>query len=714
MTALAELARGSEQHTPGQDAAALADRLARVPAAHPRLHFDAQGLRALSQRAGRTHRRHLQLLLDWVDRNRRWQLPELPDRSQEVVLEQSAAFLTNAALAYVLARRPEDLHLARRWMLAMCRRPKTQVRNYGLGIYAAGLARAYDWLYDELSPADRRRARDHIAKLAGQVYLGSFPGRPTSHWWAGAPLHHDHWVPVGGYGEAALALLGEVEEAPQWAARAKLDFDLCLSLLGDDGAWHEGAADWCYTLAPMLWFYGAWQTATGEDLHQSAWLRNTAAYRLYHWLPDDTYVYLNDSFRSGRYNTSGSASSHLLHRLASLFGDGHAQWLAARDETFDLKPGPKGVYQAPYEGSSYRAGRTEYPHTASQCVGWNVLWHDPAVPVKPPGELPPTELPPSRHFADTGVAILRTGWDRDAAVVSLACGPLGGHPFAQRIRAGGPASMSNVSHAHADYNAITLFARGEYFLIPAGYARRSSHFQNTVSVSGADFRPDPSLDVRIVGFCTGDGFSYAVGDARAAFPEELGVTRYRRHVVLLDDGWCVLFDDLQLADNAGRSWNRFQWNLHSDPRRHDVSIRGTTCSWGRPSDETAGLRMHVMEPEEFAWERAVLKDRAGTGMLEAVRLVRPEWYGREMRVLAAFEWQSHPTQPTVLRHKQFLGVLPDRDAACPAVGFALGPLSPAAAAGLNHEDLQGRKLLLFGTDPNQPGRHLTITDGNVR
>lgn len=684
----------------------LAARLKQLRLSHPRLHFDVQGGKRLRERAAGTHRRYADLLLQWVAGNRTWSPPAgLPDsKLNEVVLEQAGAFVTNAALAFVLSEKAEHLELARRWTLAMCEVPRGELRNYGLGIYAAGLARAYDWLYREWTDSERGRIRDHLAGLVRELYLGSIPESGKTHWWADAHLHHDHWIPVGGYGEAALGLLGEVDEAGRWAARAKLDFDVCLSWLGDDGAWHEGVADWCYALAPLLWFYEAWQSVVGEDLHHVPWLRNTAAYRLYHRLPDEGYVYLNDSFRSGRYNTSGSASCHLLRRLASLFRDGHAQWLAGRDEAFDLKPAgtPKGVYLAPYEGSSYGGERTEYPHPASQCVAWNVLWYDPSVRAEPPGD-----LPRCRHFANEDIAILRSGWDGQAAVVSLSCGPLGGHRCARRMRGGQSRSAANFSHAHADYNALTLFARGRYFLIPPGYARRGSRFQNTVAVNGADFRVDPAIDVHLAVVVEQPDFCYAMGDATEAFLPVLRVRRYRRQLVLLD-GCLIVYDDLRLADGATRPWNQFQWTLQSDPREHELSVKGSAAIWRtRPADGPK-LTLDVLQPEAFAWERATLESQAGAGMLEALRIVRPEWYSDRMRVLAVLYWDDRPAQPTLLRNSKLLGVFWPDTHARPTVAFALAETREAEARGLLPQELRNRPLLLFNYSPDDPGRYLKV------
>src|SRR5439155_3384876 len=149
---------------------------------------------------------------------------------------------------------------------------------------------------------------------------------------------------------------------------------------------------------------------------------------------------------------------------------------------------------------------------------------------------------------------------------------------AARMRADEERSASNFSHAHADYGAFTLFTRGQYFLVPPGYARRASHFQNVVSVNGADFRVDPALGIRLQEVVEEREFARAAGDATAAFPPELGVASYRRRLVLLP-GCLVLFDDLRLASTPTRAWNRFEWSLHSDPATHALSVSGPAAAW---------------------------------------------------------------------------------------------------------------------------------------
>lgn len=666
-------------------------RLESVPASHPRLHLDSGGVAALRRKAAGTHRRYAQLLLGWIERHRHWEPPSgFPERSAEVALEEAAAFLTNAALAVLLEPEPQRLELARRWALAMARVPEGELRNYGLGIYAAGLARAYDWLFPYWSPPERRRLRAHLVFLLEQVYRGSLPGDEKAQWWADAHLHHDWWVPVGGLGEAALALLGEVPEASRWAAHARWEFDTAFSWLGEDGGWHEGAADWCYALAPLLWFYGAWQSVLGEDLHPRPWLRSTAGYRLLHWLPDDTYVYLNDSFRSGRYNTSGSASCHLLRRLASLFRDRHAQWLAGRDERVDLQEGPKGVYQAPYEGSSYQGRRREYPHGDSQCMAWNLLWYDPSVP---PAE--PRDRSHWGHFPDLGVAILHSGWEEDAAVVSLACGPLAGRRCARRLRAGESRSAANFGHAHCDYAALTLFARGHYFLVPPGYGRRASRFQNTLSVHGEDFPADPALDLQVETVSEGEGWLYAAAEASAAFSPHLQVEFFRRHLVLLP-GCLVLYDELRRRLTS-RAWSHWEWRLHSCPEEHRLELSGEQAVWIPRDGTEVRLILRVLEPREFAWERSLLQDREGGRLLEVLKIVRPEWYSQRLEVLVLLAWEELP-EVVPLEAPGMRGVGWPEDSGRLAVAFA----GTEEAVRQAHSRLPNTLLLNLSEQPVSP------------
>ena len=98
----------------------LVTRLANIHSKHPSLHFDAKGLEQLRHQARRTHCHYAEMLYKWVDRNRSWSPSDTPYPSgREVALEQSGAFVTNVALAYILSQQQEYLQLCRKWIVQM-------------------------------------------------------------------------------------------------------------------------------------------------------------------------------------------------------------------------------------------------------------------------------------------------------------------------------------------------------------------------------------------------------------------------------------------------------------------------------------------------------------------------------------------------------------------------------------------------------------------
>lgn len=663
--------------------------LRRLKPDHPSLHFTGLKIPSLRQNARRSHLRYAELLYEWLDAHSGWRPPRMGSEPETALaLEECGVFLTNAALAWVISERKRYLNLALDWMLAVCEQGIEQIRKYNRGVLAAGLARSYDWLYHDLTEADRRAVCSKLESTARGLYQAATPASEESEWWASLPLHHDHWIPAGGLGETALALLGEVEDASVWAAWAKVDFDAIFGWLGNDGAWHEGAADWVYAMSPLLWFFSAWQSITEEDPHNILWIRNTPQYRLYHWLPDNTYIYLDDSFRSGRYNTSGSASCHLLRRLASIFGDEETQWLADQDESFDLNPVSPGVFRAPFETLSFTGEPAEYRERAAHCLAGNILWFDPSLRAIAPSEKNRT----IKYFRNQEIAILRTGWGADAAVVSLKCGPLAGRRVADYINTGNQFDQGNSHHAHANYGSFTLFARGQYFVIPPGYARRSSRFQNVVSVNGCDFRTDQNLNLRILGTESGALYSYAVADATAAFPECLKIESYRRHLVLLHEGLLVVFDDLRLKKtHPSTSYLRFEWTVHVDPTAHLLSPDGKRISWLDLDEVPTPFRMDLVFPKEFAWEQRVIKSTKGHPLLAAATLTRPEWYGNEMQVLSVFSWLDKNPSPMAIHQEGVWGVSWAETPSRPSVIFG----SPPEEFGLQKQ----QEFLLFSTEP---------------
>ena len=120
--------------------------------------------------------------------------------------------------------------------------------------------------------------------------------------------------------------------------------------------------------------------------------------------------------------------------------------------------------------------------------------------------------------------------------------------------------------------------------------------------------------------------------------------------------------------------------------------------------------MQLLEPEDFAWEHAILKSVGGKNMMETLRLKRTEWYSNMMRLLSAWSWQDSPDTARLLRHPDFLAVYWRKKPENIAVGFAL---STGIPSDLSHPRLRDRGLLLFGHDPNRPDSFLILENGRV-
>jgi hypothetical protein len=656
------------------------------PAARPSLYFDAAGVEKLRQRAATTHRRYFDALQRWVDAH----LDRQPLRginagfvrhSSEVYFEETFSFLSNVMLAYLVTGEERYADVARAWLRALCTYPLTMGGAYSVGPCIAALAHGYDWLAGVL-PADERDAiRAQLISLVRSAYECTL--EPGKAWWYGCYLHHDFWIPVAGFGTGALVLVDDVPEAQQWLQQAAAELGRALDLLGDDGAWHEGAADWVYALVLPLLFADALRRRGGESFYDRTWLRNTWRFRLYSWLPDDTYVYLNDSFRSGRYNILGSASCHVLRRLAGEYRNGYLQWLADRDERFDSGEQHPGVYRSPY---TWR-GNQSYAGAAMHMLAWNLLWYDPAVEAQPPDD-----LPPAHYFENQGLLVARTGWDEGASVVTFSCGPIGGHAARRAIAAGEEKLVRGATHAHAQANSFTLFTRGHYVVVPPGYGRAASRFQNTVAINGGGQVWHPLRAGAMLAVETTANYVYAVGDATACYPEEAGIRRYLRHLLFLPPHFLVTCDLIEGGGFPSGLGRNYAWQLHSDPAETVPSIAGSRLRFA-PVDGASAVEAHLLLPELFGWLEARYRDADGTPLLDETAALLNFQVPNPAAFLAVFALTDRALATPVERvlGGHVVGAI---------IGGAADPLVVAFRRG------QGDAPLEYDVEPARAARHM--------
>jgi hypothetical protein len=528
---------------------------------HPYLYFSKEDIPALRQAAATTHKHYFEVLKKWADKYVDFNpLPaaELPSNIDimQIYCENSMSYIVNMSLIYQLTGEPNYLNAAKKWVLEFATYPSEIKGNFCVGAYAIAIASGYDMLYNELDQKDRDRLSTLLAAVIERGKKGT-----VSDWWAGISLNHDHWLPVTGLGVGALALYYENENAPGWLNYFLDIVKTDMNIVGDDGAWTEGTADWIYAISLPYVFYDVYKRILGVDMFRLPMVKNGVSYRLYNWISDNLYIYHHDSFNNGRYNVLGAASSHLLHKMAMEYKDGNIQWLANQDETLDLQDlNENKAVKSDWEISK----NSMVPYL--QCLGWNFLWYD--AKVKP---VAPDNLPLNHYFPNQGLVILRTGWQKSDVVFSFTCAPVGGHNAYKAALEGNKKMLSNYGHIHAMVNSFDLYAYGTYLAVPPSYGPIESNFQNTLTIEGANQQRSPKFDAGLLKVELKKDYSYMVGDATQCYPSSINLTRWYRHVVFFPPNTFIIGDELKASQTS--SANKLtSWHMNFNPEWTSAAI----------------------------------------------------------------------------------------------------------------------------------------------
>ena len=433
------------------------------------------------------------------------------------------------AMVYVLSGENKYLDATRQWALASC-----GYKTWGLkridgmdlatGHQLFGLALVYDWCYQDLDEATRRQIRETLVKRTAAMYEAATGGKV---WWHKSYMQNHLWVNICGMAAVGLALFDEVDDAACWIGLPLDKFRRTMAALGPDGASHEGVGYWEYGVEYLLKFMDPARTYLDTDLYDSAWWRNTAMYGQYlalprsAWKSNNCIVDLADCPRGHWYGPE-----YLLRGLARHFRDSHAQWLAQQIDEADV---------------------------ASRGASWlNLVWFDPTVAPKPPGDLPTL-----RHFEDMGIVSTRTGWTGDESLVVFKCGPFLGHEAMDRFTydPGG-------GHVHPDANHFVLFGGGEWLVRDDGYHPKWTGQHNTLLINGRGqlgegaqwFRGGEALAakakpkvLRAVSTATLD---HIVGDATEAYPKQLGLKGFVRHLLFVKPDVLIVADKISMGKEA--------------------------------------------------------------------------------------------------------------------------------------------------------------------
>src|ERR1039458_1808887 len=465
--------------------APLATILRARVAGHPRLFLDAEGFARLKEKISGTHAAiwaRVKARADEICTQQPPRYEDHPPRASDEQLWQRPVgnAMPYLAMAYRLTGDAKYLAAAKTWALTSVGYEHWSVgyqqdSNLAAGHQSFGLGVLYDWLYDSLDSETRDTIRRHLIRHCNLIYQAAFSPTNRHMQWL---LQNHLWVTITGLGAAALALAGEPDAGQQplsWLELVREKYHGTEFGLWPDGTDHEGVPYWTYGAEYMLKWWHLASDLLG-DHPTSPWWKQTGAYRLYMGLPRDSWTASNtivdfaDGPRSDYYG-----ADHIMHRLAQLNRDGHAQWLAE-------------------ELVKANAFHDE--------AGWlNLLWYDPSVPV-----VPPTNLPTLRHFDDLEIVSARSGWSGNESLVAYKCGPPAGHAAKTKFSTD-PCS----GHSHPDANHFIIFGAGEWLIRDDGYTRKLTAQHNTLVVdghgqlgeggawlNGAEWFPGPEEDPRIL------------------------------------------------------------------------------------------------------------------------------------------------------------------------------------------------------------------------
>lgn len=547
-----------------------------------------------------------------------------------------------------------------------------------------GMSRAYDWLYPALTPQERQVVQESMRARGNDVYLTMRRIKFEE------TLLDNHLTRSMGFlGEAAIAFMGDFPEAEVW-------FDYIVSLFalryppwgGEEGGWSQGVSYWQSYISWVLEFLDAFKIATGVDLYQKPFFRNTGWFKFYAHPPKSKVGAFGDHSDVPPDRGAARVMSHLAYtyRIPAF------QWYASTIE---------GGGRLPILPLDNFLGYVRMPVSADELF-------DPEFPA---------DFAQSRLFTDVGWAIMNVDmedWENNVHI-KFKSSPYG-----------------SFNHSHAEQNSFMIEAYGSPLAISSGYYpwygsphhatwTWESRSKNTILVNGRGQRVQ-SIDAKgqIVRASFGSQFDYVIGDATQAY--EGRIDRFWRHLWFIKPNLILIYDQLEAPGET-----TYDWLLHTE-QRMDVDPEAARV---RVPAATAEMWVTLVHPHELSFsltdqftvppeEREAHKPNQwhlnvtavagdGRGRFLAVMIPRPAREAQEPPPAVA-ELQVDNGHGAVVRHGEKVYTLAFRDdPAAPVRGEAF--VAHADAFAWWHEGSRHGWMALAATQVAQGETWLLRTEG---
>jgi hypothetical protein len=505
--------------------AAETDVLATLRTGHPRLLF-TDGQLAAAVAAAKTDPLRAQLhayivnfagsLLDAKPIEHVLIGPRLLDKSRACVTR-----VLTCAMAFRLTGDARFSERAKKEMLVAAAFPDWNPSHFlDVAEMTFAIAVGYDWLYQELTPADRAVIKRALlekslffapaAYLTPSVYVS---GSPTDVRLTFVRAKHN-WNQVcnGGLLAGALALADEEPELARLVVNGALkSLPISMAAYQPDGAYPEGPDYWGYGTGYNVIAIALLESALGTDFDLSAApaFDRTALYRLHVQSPSgQEFNYADCDPRDGAdaQYTWLASRFHIAAALA------HSRIL--------LTEAVRGFDEVAADDNLFALNAVWFP----QDVGLEAV------------RMTPLDI---RFRGPAQLALFRGAWaDPRALFVGLKAG------------------RNSVNHAHLDLGSFVLDADGErwamdlgpdYYNLPAYFGEkrwtyyRLNNRSHNVVTPGNELQ-DVNADVPIIAFKSDPARAFAVADLTSAYPNAAG--KILRGMVLLDRARVLVQDDI--------------------------------------------------------------------------------------------------------------------------------------------------------------------------
>lgn len=406
-------------------------------------------------------------------------------------------------------------------------------------------AMAYDWLYDLMTDAERKKALNMIRERT-KVMEYLLDTLVTN------PYDSHGWTAYGYIGIISIATYNEIPEAKDWLKIIIPGYSSILPPWGyQDGGWSQGTDYWQYSSNAAKEFMTVLLQAGVLDISSKAWQQNEKYWTMY-------------AYPAGSYGSFGDQANRIRSDMASYT----VESLAA--QIFYTKdPQTKWLYE---QQNRSAVNLFMYP------MG--------AVFDKVKAEAPLTE-PLSKEFNDIGWAVMTSSLtDR------------------QRIQCTFKSSdYGSFNHSHADQNSFIIQAYGENLAIKSGYydsyhtshdsgftRTTPAHNSVTVSPSKGQYDDEMTASGRLTNFISHADFDLVSGDASKAYNSKY-LSKFERSMIYIRPDIFVVVDELEAPKNTPK---KFEWWLNAE---HPIKVYDGELTGARIQEGNAVLDAAVQYPQ---------------------------------------------------------------------------------------------------------------------